>query len=148
MSLPFPDNSFDAVINIESSHCYPSREQFFAETARVLRTGGLFLYADMILPLADSLTLDQVNNLLNNSGLTVIKAEDISENVLKSRDLLSESNLFEEAMSGWLKDDLKKHAPGLVSEFRRAFFLKGSSTYKSLKAGEIVYLSWILKKQI
>jgi ubiquinone/menaquinone biosynthesis C-methylase UbiE len=45
-NLPFPDQSFDAVINIESSHCYPDFPRFLAEVARVLRPGGHFLYAD------------------------------------------------------------------------------------------------------
>ena len=44
--LPFPDQSFDAVINIEASHCYPQVPRFLAEVARVLRPGGHFLYAD------------------------------------------------------------------------------------------------------
>ena len=45
-NLPFPDQSFDAVINIEASHCYPRFPRFLAEVARVLRPGGHFLYAD------------------------------------------------------------------------------------------------------
>ncbi len=44
--LPFPDASFDAVLNVESSHCYGHIEKFFAEAARVLRPGGWFLYTD------------------------------------------------------------------------------------------------------
>lgn len=44
--LPFPDASFDAVLNVESSHCYGQVEKFFAEAARVLRPGGWFLYTD------------------------------------------------------------------------------------------------------
>jgi fatty-acid O-methyltransferase len=43
-NLPFPDQSFDAVINIESSHCYPRFPRFLTEVARVLRPGGHFLY--------------------------------------------------------------------------------------------------------
>jgi SAM-dependent methyltransferase len=39
--------SFDAVINVEASHCYPSLPRFLAEVARVLRPGGHFLYADV-----------------------------------------------------------------------------------------------------
>jgi SAM-dependent methyltransferase len=46
-NLPFPDQSFDAVINIESSHCYPRFPRFLAEVARVLRPGGHFLYTDL-----------------------------------------------------------------------------------------------------
>lgn len=46
-SLPFPDQSFDAVINIEASLHYPHFSRFLAEVARVLRPGGHFLYADV-----------------------------------------------------------------------------------------------------
>ena len=45
-SLPFPDQSFGAVINIESSNHYTQLSRFLAEVARVLRPGGHFLYAD------------------------------------------------------------------------------------------------------
>lgn len=44
--LPFPDQSFDAVINIEASHCYPRFPRFLDEVTRVLSPGGHFLYAD------------------------------------------------------------------------------------------------------
>jgi ubiquinone/menaquinone biosynthesis C-methylase UbiE len=44
--LPFPDESFDAVINVESSHCYPHLDVFLNEVARVLSPGGHFLYTD------------------------------------------------------------------------------------------------------
>ncbi|WP_101946466.1 phthiotriol/phenolphthiotriol dimycocerosates methyltransferase [Mycobacterium sp. 3519A] len=46
-ALPFPDESFDAVLNIESSHCYPDFPGFLREVARVLAPGGRFLYADL-----------------------------------------------------------------------------------------------------
>jgi ubiquinone/menaquinone biosynthesis C-methylase UbiE len=45
-NLPFPDQSFDVVINVQASFCYPSLPRFLAEVARVLRPGGHFLYAD------------------------------------------------------------------------------------------------------
>jgi ubiquinone/menaquinone biosynthesis C-methylase UbiE len=45
-NLPFADQSFDAVINIEASINYPSLPRFLAEVARVLRPKGHFLYAD------------------------------------------------------------------------------------------------------
>src|SRR5882757_8753515 len=45
-NLPFPDQSFDALINIESSNHYPQLPRFLAEVARVLCPGGHFLYAD------------------------------------------------------------------------------------------------------
>jgi ubiquinone/menaquinone biosynthesis C-methylase UbiE len=45
--LPFPDESFDALINLESSAAYPHFSRFLAEVTRVLRPGGYFLYADL-----------------------------------------------------------------------------------------------------
>lgn len=41
-NLPFPDESFDVVINIESSHLYAQFPRFLAEVARVLVPGGIF----------------------------------------------------------------------------------------------------------
>jgi ubiquinone/menaquinone biosynthesis C-methylase UbiE len=45
--LPFPDQSYDAVINVEAAINYQSVPRFFAEVQRVLRPGGHFLYADI-----------------------------------------------------------------------------------------------------
>ncbi len=45
--LPFPDRSFDAVINVEAAINYRNVPRFFAEATRVLRPGGHFLYADI-----------------------------------------------------------------------------------------------------
>jgi len=45
-SLPFANATFDAVVNVEASHCYPDFARFVAEVARVLRPGGHFLYTD------------------------------------------------------------------------------------------------------
>ena len=45
--LPFADASFDVVLNIESSHCYPDFAAFLAEVRRVLRPGGALAYTDI-----------------------------------------------------------------------------------------------------
>ncbi len=46
MALPFPDGSIDVLLNVEASNDYPNRPRFFTEVRRVLRPGGIFLYAD------------------------------------------------------------------------------------------------------
>ena len=46
-NLPFANQSFDVVINVEASHCYPHLPRFFAEVARALRPGGHFVYTDL-----------------------------------------------------------------------------------------------------
>lgn len=46
LDLPFPDASFDVVLNVEASNDYGDRPRFFAEVARVLKPGGVFAYTD------------------------------------------------------------------------------------------------------
>ena len=46
MELPFPDASFDVVLNVEASNDYPDRDRFFSEVRRVLKPNGVFLYTD------------------------------------------------------------------------------------------------------
>jgi ubiquinone/menaquinone biosynthesis C-methylase UbiE len=45
--LPFADASFDVVLNVEASHCYPDFPGFLDEVARVLKPGGRFGHADL-----------------------------------------------------------------------------------------------------
>lgn len=45
-SLPFDDGVFDVVVNVESSHSYPSVNRFFGEVARVLKPGGYLSLVD------------------------------------------------------------------------------------------------------
>jgi len=46
LQLPFPDGSFDLVINVEASHAYRDDAAFLREVRRVLRARGRLLYAD------------------------------------------------------------------------------------------------------
>lgn len=48
--LPFPDNSFDIVTNLESSHLYPCLTKYYQEVFRVLKPEGYFCYADIYFP--------------------------------------------------------------------------------------------------
>ena len=41
-NLPFADNFFDAVLSIDGFHVFPDKVAAFAETRRVLRSGGIF----------------------------------------------------------------------------------------------------------
>ena len=45
-NLPFQNESFDAVLNVESSHRYPQMEKFLNEVYRVLKPNGYFLFTD------------------------------------------------------------------------------------------------------
>lgn len=46
LELPFPDFSFDVLLNVEASNDYGDRGRFFREAARVLKPDGILLYAD------------------------------------------------------------------------------------------------------
>ena len=77
-SMPFPASSFDAVVNIESSHCYESMDTFLSEVSRVLRPGGRFFFAD----LRSTDRVDTLREQFNASGLKVENETDITTNVL------------------------------------------------------------------
>jgi ubiquinone/menaquinone biosynthesis C-methylase UbiE len=80
--LPCESGAFDAVTNIESSHTYPNLRAFYAEVARVLAKGGVFLYTDL-LPVA---RWAEVRALLGPLGLKIEHDREITPNVLASCD--------------------------------------------------------------
>jgi ubiquinone/menaquinone biosynthesis C-methylase UbiE len=82
-SLPFADDSFDVVINVESSHCYPHFGQFLSEVTRVLKPNGHFLYADF----RNQPQLESWRQQLHDMRLELLKEENITPNVLLSLDM-------------------------------------------------------------
>lgn len=50
-NLDYSDNSFDIIINVESSHCYDNLGLFYKEVKRVLKPNGIFLYTDCAGPI-------------------------------------------------------------------------------------------------
>lgn len=79
-ALPFPDESFEQVLNLESAHGYPDRRAFFGEVYRVLVPGGRFCYADGVPP--D--TLEEQAKDLAAAGLVVDQVEDITKPVIEA----------------------------------------------------------------
>lgn len=87
--LPFVSESFDVVTNVESSHSYPNIADFYKEVFRILRTGGHFLYTDLL-----SVTLfRQSARLLEELGFSIALDRDITKNVLLSCDETARSHL-------------------------------------------------------
>lgn len=74
--LEYPDSFFDILVSVESSHCYHGPKLFFSEVHRVLKPGGIFLYTDCGKNIKRFST--------EASMFTVIKKEDITENVRQS----------------------------------------------------------------
>jgi ubiquinone/menaquinone biosynthesis C-methylase UbiE len=82
-ALEFDDRSFDVVINVESSHCYPHIDRFFAEVVRVLKPGGHFLYADFREAKAEAAWRQQ----LLQTGLRWLTEADITGQVVTALEL-------------------------------------------------------------
>jgi ubiquinone/menaquinone biosynthesis C-methylase UbiE len=132
-SMPFPDNSFDAVINVESSHCYPSMGRFLSEVHRVLRPGGNFLFAD----LRGRQGLGALHEQFHASHLNLEHEDDISANVLMALRLDNDRKLQ-------LIEDL------IPWPFRRPFRtfagIEGTTNYVGLENGRLHYVSAHLTK--
>lgn len=79
LSLPFPDGSFDVVLNVEASNDYGDRPRFFAEVARVLKRGGTFLYTDSF----RTAQVDEMRKELAEAGFTA-EFDDITANVAEA----------------------------------------------------------------
>lgn len=133
-NLPFSHESFDAVINVESSHCYDSMEKFLYEVNKVLRPGGHFLFTDF----RYSNELNVLEDHISKSGMKVLTKRDITANVVKA---LNEDHDRREKV-------ISEHVPRLfVNQFREFAGVKNSVVYKKLESRNYVYMSYILQKQ-
>ncbi len=132
-NLPFPDETFDVVLNIESSHCYGNLTAFLSEVRRVLRPGGFFLYTDFRSSDKVSLWIEQ----LRNSGLELVEQRDITTHVLAALDADNQRKMR------LIEEDIPKV---LVKSFLDFAGMKGTPVYECFRKGEMQYLRFVLKK--
>jgi len=128
LSMPFADRSFDAVVNVESSHCYDSMDDFLAEVHRVLRPGGSFLFAD--LRPADEMVA--LRKRLGEGPLELVVVTDITERVRAA--LERDDDRRRSLMQAWIP-----------RAFHRAFApfagFRGTATYAGFESGQMQYVS-------
>ena len=130
LSLPFPDASFDVVLNVEASNDYGDRPRFFAEVARVLKPGGVFVYTDSF----RAARAEQMKEELAAAGF---KAEftDVTDNVAEACRLDSPRR----------REVIRRNAP-LIGKmmFRRQLenyaAIEGSGKYRSFVDKRRAYL--------
>ena len=132
--LPFAPESFDAVINVESSHCYPHFDRFLAEVARVLNTGGVFLYTD-VRPQPECAWWGAA--LDSAPGLRVVSWREINADILRGIQLNS-------AQMGAVMDSL---VPGFLRRFaRQGAPVQGSVIYRHTESGRYSYRMYCISK--
>ncbi|MCW0234269.1 MAG: class I SAM-dependent methyltransferase, partial [Ferrovibrio sp.] len=120
----FPDNSFDIVVNIESSHCYADVPAFAREVSRVLAPGGWFTFADM----RSKTMLDELETQLAVPGLVQAQAHDISLGVVAALDA-AEARKRKRIGKAWLMRPF-------LTEFAGA---KNSMLYQALAGQRVIY---------
>jgi len=131
--LPFSDSSFDVIVNVESSHCYNSVDNFLGQVKRVLRKGGYFLFTDF----RRKEDMGALLESLNNSGLTLIKETDITHNVVEALKLDNENKI------ALIHKTIHK---SLVKPFLQFSGVKGSKIYENLKNRDNIYQSFVFQK--
>jgi len=131
--LPFADDQFDYVLNIESSHCYSNMDAFVREATRVLKPGGQLLWADM----RGKQEVESTNQSFQSENLLSLKIEaNLTEGAINALDEMNQ-----------IKMERIRRIP-IGSQFFAEFAgTKGSKIYKWLKSGNVVYLSRRYQKQ-
>jgi SAM-dependent methyltransferase len=132
-NLPFGAATFDAVINVEASHCYPDFPRFLAEVARVLRPGGHFLYADFRF----RERWEEWDAALAGAPLQMVKTRHINAEVLRG---MERNSAASEAL-------ITRHLPKFLHGLGRDFAgTRGSRIWQALAEGELSYRSYCFVK--
>jgi ubiquinone/menaquinone biosynthesis C-methylase UbiE len=133
-NLDISDGSFDAILNVESSHRYPDMSAFLGEVKRILRPGGHFLFTDF----RYDHEMDELNKQIEDMGLSVIYKKTITPNVVKALE-------FDNNRRRHL---VKKLAPKILHKTALNFSgAMGSETYEYFASGKYEYFAYVLKKE-
>jgi fatty-acid O-methyltransferase len=132
-NLPFPDQYFDAVINIESSIYYPQFPRFLAEVACVLRPGGHFLYVDF----RPAHVIGAWEAALANAPMRMLSQSEINAEAVRGY----EKNLR------WMGSFDRHVPPFLRGVTRNAVSMSNSKGWHRLQTGEISYRMYSFAKE-
>ena len=130
-NLPFADNSFDVVINIESSHCYSDVPKFIDEVARVLKPEGIFSWAD----LRGRNMTDKLEADIKNENLSLQHQIELTPGVVRALRFMSDK-----------KQEQIKKTPifrRFMSEFAAT---EGTTLFKGFEGGSVIYEARRYKK--
>ncbi len=132
--LPFNDNSFDVVLNVESSHRYPQVDLFLKEVCRVLKPNGYLLFTDFRL----KTEIEELDLQFEKIGMQLEDKQDITENVVEALTLATPSR----------EKLIVKLVPKILQNLGRNFAATvGSPTYNKFSTRKYIYMNYILRKQ-
>jgi ubiquinone/menaquinone biosynthesis C-methylase UbiE len=132
-NLPFADESFDAVVNVEASHAYPRLPRFLAEVVRVLRPGGHLLYTDFRgrseFPSWDAALADTQLRQVSERVINPEVLRGLEKNSLRSIELID------------------RLVPAFLRPFGRRFAgVPGTGLYNDIASGKIEYRMYCFTK--
>lgn len=132
-ALDFPADHFDAVLNVEASHCYPRQEAFFKSVYRVLRASGHLLYADFRTPAG----APQLDRDIADAGFQIKSKTDITAHVLRAL----------KRTSARYRELVHHITPKILHPLMETFAaVEGSGVYNSFVNRERIYYSYCLVK--
>jgi ubiquinone/menaquinone biosynthesis C-methylase UbiE len=124
-ALPFGDNEFDVIINIESSHCYSNMPAFATEVERVLKPNGMLTWADM----RGLGMMAEVNRSFDDAGLQLVSEQSLASGVVNALAHMSDR-----------KARVISRFPigrRFMTEFAA---IKDTKLYSGLKSGTVLYI--------
>lgn len=133
--LPYPDCSFDVVINVESSHCYKKMGKFLSEVQRVLKPGGHFCFCDIRTQKKEKKTRE-----LFQRYFTIDRWDDISEHTVGA---LQQSEII-------VRQGINNITPGWKNIFRPLLNnwagVPDTAVFNALKNSDLVYI-WVQSRK-
>ena len=132
-AIPVFNESVDIVVNVESSHCYPSMELFLKEVKRTLRSKGYLAFCDLR-PLSSIETLDHI---IHQSGFKIINKEFITPFVVNALDAFSHTRQHQ------ISSTFRSIFHRAINDFAA---IKNTGVYNKLVNGELIYVSYLLQK--
>ena len=131
--LPFEDERFDAVVNVESSRCYADMAGFLNEVYRTLKPGGHLLFSDMR---TEEGNLELKTQFLE-AGFKIELEKNILRNVVAALEIDSDRRIR------LAQEKTPKFLHNSCAEFSGA---KGSRRFELFADGTIQYYSYVLQK--
>jgi ubiquinone/menaquinone biosynthesis C-methylase UbiE len=132
-ALPCENESYDVVLNVESSHCYGNMQQFVNEVYCILKPGGYFSWVD----LRSAEDGKQLSSIFKTAAFEIKQEGIITPQVLNALDLIHEQKM----------KMITDNVPTMIqSAFKDFAGVMDSKIYNAFKDGSAVYLRFVLQK--